>query len=217
MKKLGHFMSSLRGTKERPKDAGDRLWKRIENPKDDRLREVSDLLNTFIPVEALKKADPKEAARVENGYEDELMSALFMFMCCEFTTPELMKSNIGSYAQRGVPMYSFGVPGWTGRVAMMHGTCEERGHAPGPESDRCDDKTNLKEWPRSWQTGQEWLRRRHRFAVEQAKEPEVLLCRWDGIDLMTWVSIHSLPHHSFDIIPGLRLLTMDIDKRVERG
>lgn len=183
-------------TKKKPEDAGDRLWKKIENPTQDRLREVSDVLNTFIPVEALKKEeDSNKIARVEEGYEDELMGALFMFMCCEFTTEN------GSLSD-------FGEPGWTGRIAMMYDTCEDLDHDPGPESDQCDDKKHFREPLGVSQTGQEWLRRRYSFAVKiraQGKKPDIRLDRWHRVDVRRWVSIPSFPQHNLASLNWCRL------------
>ncbi|KAF4465134.1 peptidase m61 domain-containing [Fusarium albosuccineum] len=181
-RKPGQGTSSLRNTKKRAKDAGDRLWKVVENPKDDRLREVSDVLNTFIPVEALKKMGPNQTARVEEGYEDELMGALFIFMCCEFNPP-----RESDPWQSG--LHDCAVPAWTARVTMIHDTCEARGHSPGPESDKCNDQAHFRQWREHWQTGQEWLRRRYMFAVkvkQQETKPELELSRWDGINLRIW-------------------------------
>ncbi|KAF4996357.1 hypothetical protein FDECE_12501 [Fusarium decemcellulare] len=183
-RKPGQGTSSLQNTKKKAKDAGDRLWKVVENPKDDRLREVSDVLNTFIPVEALKKMGPNQTARVEDGYEDELMGALFIFMCCEFSPP--MESD-----PRQSTLYNYAVPAWTARVTMIHDTCEGRGHLPGPESDKCNDLAHFRQFKEHWQTGQEWLRRRYTFAVkvkQQETKPEVQLSRWDGVNLRFWES-----------------------------
>lgn len=76
----------------------------VECPEDDRLRELADVMNTFIPVEALKPNAPKavdgnEIMRVPNALKGELKKAIFMFMCCQ------LESNR---------------PAWTDRVNLMH-------------------------------------------------------------------------------------------------
>lgn len=68
----------------------------------DRLRELADVMNTLIPVEALKTRDHPESIeilRVPNGLKQELKAAIFMYMCCRLPSE---------------------LPAWTARVEMMH-------------------------------------------------------------------------------------------------
>lgn len=84
---------------------GELLWdaSAVPNPEHDRLRELADVMNTFIPVEALcaepTREKKKSIFRVRKGFEKELTAALFAFMCCSLNS---MK------------------PAWTARVGMMH-------------------------------------------------------------------------------------------------
>lgn len=81
----------------------------VPDPESDRLRELADVMNTFIPVEALESRDENskstEPLHVPSGWIHELPAALFMFMCC--------------------PLES-GRPAWTARVELMH---QQRGQS----------------------------------------------------------------------------------------
>lgn len=93
--------------------AGDLLWRTVENPDQDRLRRLANVMNTFIPVEALKREPINGVLRMYREYENELAAALFMYMCCEYyLKPTDMK----------------GSPGWAARVNMMHDKGEDDGH-----------------------------------------------------------------------------------------
>ncbi|KAF4949073.1 hypothetical protein FGADI_9147 [Fusarium gaditjirri] len=92
------------------KKTGELLWAPFQNAS--RLRELSDVMNTIIPVEALKK-QPKtsnssnakvEALKIAPGHEQELTAALFMFMCCNIDTSPGTRYKSS--------------PAWTARVAM---------------------------------------------------------------------------------------------------
>lgn len=86
-------------------ESGELLWNAyaVPNPEHDRLRELADVVNTFIPVEALGAKPTKEKQgsvfRVKEDFEKELTAALFMYMCCSLDPWK---------------------PAWTARVKMMH-------------------------------------------------------------------------------------------------
>lgn len=86
---------------------GELLWdaSAVPNPEHDRLRELADVMDTFIPVEVLAKnpgkRQPEPPLRVRKGFEKELAAALFVYMCC---------------------VLDDGTPVWTERVRMMHDT-----------------------------------------------------------------------------------------------
>nr|XP_036588173.1 uncharacterized protein CTRU02_02185 [Colletotrichum truncatum]KAF6799314.1 hypothetical protein CTRU02_02185 [Colletotrichum truncatum] len=90
---------------------GEFLWKAaVGEPK--RLRELSDQMNTLIPVEALKNKAEKDADtdrevfRKDEKFKTELRAALFMFMSCQ------------------VPWEYWGNmhprPAWLARVKLIH-------------------------------------------------------------------------------------------------
>ncbi|KAM0549068.1 hypothetical protein ACHAPJ_009643 [Fusarium lateritium] len=105
---LNNERTDLEKALKRRHKPGELLWGSVRDPKADRLRELSDVMNTFIPVEALEARPRRDGATLEisDGYEDELMSALFMFMCCH-----MYSSRAESYKVW---------PAWTSRVDMMH-------------------------------------------------------------------------------------------------
>lgn len=82
---------------------GEMLWNAfaVPNPEDNRLRELADVMDTFIPVEVLcAERDPsKSIYRVRRGFEKELTAALFVYMCCSLISMQ---------------------PAWTARVRAMH-------------------------------------------------------------------------------------------------
>lgn len=86
---------------------GELLWdaSAVPNPEHDRLRELADVVDTFIPVEVLGKNPEKRQAeqpmRVRKEFEKELAAALFVYMCC---------------------VLGDGKPAWTARVRRMHDT-----------------------------------------------------------------------------------------------
>ncbi|KAL1852531.1 hypothetical protein Daus18300_012129 [Diaporthe australafricana] len=92
---------------------GELLWdaSAVPNPEHDRLRELADVMNTFIPVEALRaeptKVKAKSIFRVRDGFEKELTAALFIYMCCSLKSMR---------------------PAWTARVSMMHGEANSVEH-----------------------------------------------------------------------------------------
>lgn len=79
----------------------------VSVPENDRLRELSDVMNTLIPVEILDKVVEKkpkstestEILRMRTGLKWELKAAIFMYMCC---------------------LRDEGSPAWTERVQLMH-------------------------------------------------------------------------------------------------
>ena len=190
------------GTNEcEPWKAGDLLWQQVDNPDGDRVRQLASVMNTIIPVEVLQRAHavvntsrdtkqqesqrkgngtekeitiPREEddiiLRVEPGFENELAAALFMFMCCDLQ-PGPAPMDPGDYRRDN--------PAWTGRVDLMNDICAVQGNSSG-------------DWrgQHTFQTGQEWLRRRYDFAVkaidgiddEVPADLMVTLTPWDGID-----------------------------------
>lgn len=232
---------------------GELLWQRVQSPEDDRLRLLSSVMNTFIPVEALEnKAQPiepdqakgetskssrtnqhkgssktsnakgeapgtaeKESSknnkkqdttnndpvifRVESGYENELAAALFMYMCCELEPgpdPATAFPHQPSFPhQPGASRRDD--PGWTARVDMMNDKCSDHEHALG----HCPDKQH-NEGQETYQTGQEWLRRRYEYAIAvlgeddqskqkkaKAKTHKPRLSVWSGIKAGKWISV----------------------------
>ncbi|KAK4624393.1 hypothetical protein CLAFUW4_05746 [Fulvia fulva] len=113
---------------------GDLLWKLMDGAPGTlgRLRELGDAMHTFIAIETLKddidganeveryqnqrrreksplSQTPKKDLIVDDRYKYELMAALFMFMCCDFSPrddddEEVRKDD----------------PAWLVRVHMMH-------------------------------------------------------------------------------------------------
>lgn len=85
--------------------------------------------------------EPSSEKRVDAKYEDELMAALFMYMCCSLE-PSRYKRNTDVRK-----------PGWTARVDMMHDQCTH------PVSECGDVETfeflldvfKQREFPPSWQ------------------------------------------------------------------
>jgi hypothetical protein len=224
-------------------NAGDILWKPIEKQTSKRLPMLAEFMNTLIPLDVLGDVDKE----LDTKYKDELMTALFTFMCCDLKPSRHQFSTHVPH-----PSLSYGtLPGWTGRVEMMHDKCEQRhsgscvdmesveqvlafykrvvpdrgywndpdrneaertsfwiGGPPTPIQaavpsrysvdvniineflqNRGDDyrKNNFldvfteycghrKEWPPD--TGQEWIRRRHKFAMNTRLEPRLLLQMW---------------------------------------
>lgn len=85
---------------------GELLWNAlaVQRPDNDRLRELADVMNTFIPVEALDGTPKKikrgpDVFRVRKDFEKELTAAVFIYMCC---------------------LLDPWAPAWTARVKMMH-------------------------------------------------------------------------------------------------
>ena len=61
---------------------------------------------------------------LDDTCRDDLMAALFVYMCCNLTPSRYMFDNLrGNY------------PGWTARVEMMHDKCMDR----HPDRDECKD------------------------------------------------------------------------------
>ncbi|KAF9772476.1 hypothetical protein IL306_009821 [Fusarium sp. DS 682] len=96
----------------RAKKPGELLWAPFQDTN--RLRMLSDVMNTIIPVEVLKE-HPKnkegnnqeiDTLKIATGYEAELTAALFMFMCCNIDT------------SRGKRYGSS--PAWTARTALRN-------------------------------------------------------------------------------------------------
>ena len=218
---------------------GEMLWRPVPGfPK--RLYEISDVMNTFIPLEVLKKEYVKgEVRKRDEEFEHELTAALFMFMCCNVKVDTTMPAQ---------PQYIQKLPGWVLRVDMMHDYCELYEHTPGqgrPEDPKhgdgvgekeelregiqCGDVVNveeaksymrsrldqhlsdedqviraLREHTRRWQqTGQEWLRRRYRFATEQDCHPDICLIGWWGLydkvrAIDIWYPAKTLPYGSLN-------------------
>lgn len=101
---------------------GQILWKSFK-PRElsNRRRKLSDVMNTFIPIECLGAKDDKGIYKVKDKYKFELPAALFMYMCCKWSLKmtseeiELWHSSGENYVQD---------PGWTMRVDMMHNKCK---------------------------------------------------------------------------------------------
>ncbi|KAF2008823.1 hypothetical protein BU24DRAFT_415561 [Aaosphaeria arxii CBS 175.79] len=155
------------------------LWSPMKNPEHDRLRELSDTMNTFIPVEVLLEpegaaAKTQKVLQVDPKYLGELKAALFMYMCCERVAKTNSEGSTGA------------TPGWKSRVFMMHDKCKEKhlgidAHEPGVACR--DDQHYTKE--SAYQTGQEWLRRRYNFATrfrDGSELPFVRLTPWVGLE-----------------------------------
>ncbi|RKL45621.1 hypothetical protein BFJ72_g3166 [Fusarium proliferatum] len=119
--------------REGNKKPGELLWAPFQSTS--RLRMLSDVMNTIIPVEALQKQSKTRGSttgevktlKIAPGYEDELTAALFMFMCCNIDTSSGRRYK--------------GYPAWTARVAMRKSVsgrawlCERYRFATGTSKD----------------------------------------------------------------------------------
>lgn len=106
---------------------GELLWDAfaVPNPEHDRLRELADVMNTFIPVEALgkdlvrEKGKSEAILRVRTEFGKELAAALYVYMCCFLDTLDTNR---------------YTAPAWTERVRMMHDTMgDDRGIGMGQD------------------------------------------------------------------------------------
>ncbi|KAL8819122.1 MAG: hypothetical protein Q9191_007800 [Dirinaria sp. TL-2023a] len=171
-----YFKSKEGGEQKFQARPGDLLWKTPENSDQDRLRELAEVMDTFIPIEALKSEDKGFVGiyQVEDKYKDELSAALFMYMCCDVATGLDLQEWPFSNLQRTHPIN----PGWTARVDMMRDKCE--GHEPGEKGCKDDCHLENEDMP---QTGQEWLRRRYLFATHART---IRLSHWSGVMTEKW-------------------------------
>ena len=176
---------------------GELLWKPSITRDPERLLELADVMNTFIPIEVLDEynALTNKTRHIKPNYTNELTAALFMYMCCDMATREPQ-----SFDARVPPQMFKGFnPGWIARVDMMHDTCAEQYHTPGPD---CNDLEHFKgESGLLYQSGQEWLRRRYLYAIEILRHiddirharvgqpnPKLRLSPWSGLTYGKWVS-----------------------------
>ena len=106
---------------DQPDKPGELLWMPHKGTAaEDRLREVSGVMNTLIPIESLArerkedkktntktdtKTDTKAPLHIDPKYEHELAAALFMFMCC-VPTGNQQQAHMGQ-------------PAWMNRVDIM--------------------------------------------------------------------------------------------------
>ncbi|KAH7116192.1 hypothetical protein B0J11DRAFT_510532 [Dendryphion nanum] len=152
---------------------GDLLWRTPANSGQNRLRDLSKVMDTFIPVFALgERESDKDVYRIEDAYEKELTAALFMYMCCDVVYG-LKISPLEAMLHMKNPCN----PAWTARVDLMGDTCQGQGHEPGKLG--CEDAKYLASSENLPETGQEWLRRRYLFATGRAAE--VRLVPWSGV------------------------------------
>ena len=115
---LNNEREEMRGPPDQP---GELLWTPpTGTAAGDRLREISDVMNTLIPIEALAREQEeddttgkKKSLRVVPRYEHELAAALFMYMCCVPTGT------------------TSGQPAWMNRVEIMHRAPGTEGTGPG--------------------------------------------------------------------------------------
>jgi hypothetical protein len=134
--------------REQPSLPGELLWEPPAKTGGDRLRELSDVMNTFIPVEILgKEMDASQVLRVDPRFRGELAAALFMYMCSE----RPVKVRKGS--KRDDKLEFRVVPVWMARVDMMHDTY---GDVQNEERAPYHDYMHPTPLPAS-QIGQEWL------------------------------------------------------------
>jgi hypothetical protein len=126
---------------------GELLWKPVESPKHDRLRELADVMDTLIPVEALETKPIGKVLRIDKECKDDLAAALFMYMCWAF------EKNITTETA---------TPGWVYRVSMMHRQCEGHDHDKSPGKYRNDSYHSENE-PKIIR-GQRCLEQRYLFA-----------------------------------------------------
>lgn len=155
------------------------LWRPFKKTSD-RLRELANVMNTFIPVESLKrieKAADDEVLRVDPDYEMELAAALFMYMCCE----RPVKVRMGVRADDDLEFQI--MPLWMARTDMMHDICEHDEHE---DSQPYQDFMHLS--PRmASQMGQDWLRETYGItayalrAIEKTDKRKRWNKRWKSI------------------------------------
>lgn len=82
----------------------------------------------------------------------DLAAALFIYMCCDLYRREGV-GQLGRHEH----------PAWTAREAKLQDTCLSRGHE--------HRKLVRERKPEpGWESGQEWLRRRYEYAMEDASE-----------------------------------------------
>lgn len=107
----------------------DTLWKLVKGkncPRDlSRLQRIANVINTLIPIYVLED-NSRQRVRVEE-YEPELMTALFVYMCCNST-------------ERSEPSWEVflgcHLPAWTVKANMMNDQCDH-------EITKCGDIQDL--------------------------------------------------------------------------
>ncbi|OAL52772.1 hypothetical protein IQ07DRAFT_382434 [Pyrenochaeta sp. DS3sAY3a] len=170
------YLNNERGDidKERevPSLPGELLWEPPANPSGDRLRELSDVMDTFIPIEMLgKDMDANEVLRVDPRFREELAAALFMYMCSE--RPVRVRKG----TKRGDELEFRIVPAWMARVDMMHDTY---GDVQPEDSAPYHDYMHPTPLPAS-QIGQQWLQDTYNISgyILRSWEHYIQQNKWD--------------------------------------